>query len=86
LTLQSSATFSSLICLLEFVEKLLIICYRFFKIVSLLIVEIVCSFIRFINGVAVHLFADRYMYCEKCFNELPEDGIDMADDPLNPGL
>jgi len=26
------------------------------------------------------------MYCEKCFNELPEDGIDMADDPLNPGL
>ena len=30
--------------------------------------------------------AIRYMYCEKCFNELPEDGIDMADDPLNPGL
>jgi len=34
----------------------------------------------------MYCFADRYMYCEKCFNELPEDGIDMADDPLNPGL
>jgi len=36
--------------------------------------------------VTVLWLADRYMYCEKCFNELPEDGIDMADDPLNPGL
>jgi len=43
-------------------------------------------FVCLLTGVAMYCFADRYMYCEKCFNELPEDGIDMADDPLNPGL
>jgi len=48
--------------------------------------DILCFYILLLNGVAVPLFAGRYMYCEKCFNELPEDGIDMADDPLNPGL
>ena len=43
-------------------------------------------FICLLNNIAMLGFAVRYMYCEKCFNELPDDGIDMADDPLNPGL
>lgn len=26
------------------------------------------------------------MYCEKCFNDLPGDDVEMADDPSQPGL
>lgn len=31
-------------------------------------------------------FFSRYIYCEKCFNDLRGDDVEMADDPSQPGL
>lgn len=31
-------------------------------------------------------YQDRYIYCEKCFFDLPGEDIEMADDPSQPGL
>jgi len=30
------------------------------------------------------LYSDRYIYCEKCFNEIQGDEVELADDPTQP--
>jgi len=32
------------------------------------------------------LISDRYTYCEKCFNEMPGDDVELIDDPSQPSL
>lgn len=30
------------------------------------------------------LFSDRYIYCEKCFQEIQGDEVELSDDPTQP--
>ena len=30
------------------------------------------------------LFSDKYNFCQKCFNDIPGDTVNMGDDPSQP--